>query len=84
MGLREDHLIQFFSVTLRLGEVSTEPFFKVLESIQLEELAPLREKLCADAVTNEQRQWVDRRAGCWAECEIIPSAIYSLDLLTRS
>ncbi len=40
-------------------------------------------KLWTDAVTNEQRQWVDRCAGCWAECEVIPSAIYSLDLLRR-
>jgi Fe-coproporphyrin III synthase len=27
------------------------------------------------------RQWVDDCPGCWAECEVIPSAIYSGDLL---
>ena len=31
----------------------------------------------------QQREWVDRCAGCWAECEVIPSAIYSLDILRR-
>jgi MoaA/NifB/PqqE/SkfB family radical SAM enzyme len=30
---------------------------------------------------NEQKEWVKRCVGCWAECEILPSAIYSLDLL---
>lgn len=29
----------------------------------------------------EQRKWVRACAGCWAECEVVPSAIYSLDLL---
>lgn len=29
----------------------------------------------------EQRAWVKKCAGCWAECEVLPSAIYSLDLL---
>jgi len=28
-----------------------------------------------------QRRWVDACPGCWAECEVIPSAIYSGDLL---
>jgi MoaA/NifB/PqqE/SkfB family radical SAM enzyme len=27
------------------------------------------------------RQWVDACPGCWAECEVIPSALYSGDLL---
>ena len=27
------------------------------------------------------RQWVDACPGCWAECEVMPSAIYSGDLL---
>ncbi len=27
-----------------------------------------------------QRAWVDRCPGCWAECEVIPSAIYSGDI----
>jgi MoaA/NifB/PqqE/SkfB family radical SAM enzyme len=29
------------------------------------------------------RSWVDACGGCWAECEVIPSAIYSGDLLFR-
>jgi MoaA/NifB/PqqE/SkfB family radical SAM enzyme len=32
-------------------------------------------------VTTEQRDWVRRCPGCWAECEVLPSAIYTLDLL---
>ena len=32
----------------------------------------------------EQRGWVKRCPGCWAECEVLPSAIYTLDLLTPS
>ncbi len=30
------------------------------------------------------RQWVDRCSGCWAECEVIPSALYSGDLLLHA
>src|SRR5438477_1734513 len=33
----------------------------------------------ADAA--EQRAWVRRCQGCWAECEVLPSALYSGDLL---
>jgi MoaA/NifB/PqqE/SkfB family radical SAM enzyme len=29
----------------------------------------------------ESRRWVDDCPGCWAECEVMPSAIYSADLL---
>ena len=29
----------------------------------------------------KQRDWVHACAGCWAECEVLPSAIYSGDLL---
>jgi MoaA/NifB/PqqE/SkfB family radical SAM enzyme len=31
----------------------------------------------------EARAWVDACPGCWAECEVMPSAIYSGDLLRR-
>ncbi|MBY0588359.1 radical SAM protein [bacterium] len=31
-----------------------------------------------------QRDWVRRCPGCWAECEVLPSAIYTLDLLKES
>lgn len=29
----------------------------------------------------EMRAWVDRCSGCWAECEVMPSALYGGDLL---
>lgn len=29
----------------------------------------------------EQREWVRRCPGCWAECEVLPSAVYTGDLL---
>ena len=31
--------------------------------------------------TVESRRWVDDCPGCWAECEVMPSAIYSADIL---
>lgn len=33
------------------------------------------------AQIQSQRDWVRKCPGCWAECEVLPSAIYSLDLL---
>lgn len=45
----------------------------------------LRQQTFADVWTSvqadAQRSWVRRCAGCWAECEILPSAIYTGDLL---
>jgi MoaA/NifB/PqqE/SkfB family radical SAM enzyme len=35
-------------------------------------------------VATEQRQWVKKCPGCWAECEVLPSAIYTFDLLSQS
>lgn len=32
----------------------------------------------------ESRDWVDRCSGCWAECEVMPSALYTGDLLVKS
>ena len=32
----------------------------------------------------EQRSWVHRCPGCWAECEVLPNATYTGDLLARS
>jgi MoaA/NifB/PqqE/SkfB family radical SAM enzyme len=29
----------------------------------------------------QQRQWVADCPGCWAECEVLPSALYTLDVL---
>jgi MoaA/NifB/PqqE/SkfB family radical SAM enzyme len=33
------------------------------------------------AAARAQRAWVRRCAGCWAECEVLPSATYTADLL---
>jgi len=38
-------------------------------------------ELWSAAPAAEQRAWVRRCAGCWAECEVLPSALYSGDLL---
>jgi MoaA/NifB/PqqE/SkfB family radical SAM enzyme len=32
----------------------------------------------------ESRRWVDACPGCWAECEVVPSAIYTGDLVART
>jgi MoaA/NifB/PqqE/SkfB family radical SAM enzyme len=32
------------------------------------------------ATIESQRAWVRRCPGCWAECEVLPSAIYTLDV----
>ncbi len=32
------------------------------------------------AAARSARRWVDRCPGCWAECEVIPSALYSGDI----
>lgn len=33
--------------------------------------------------TAEMRRWVRACKGCWAECEVVPSAVYSLDILRK-
>ncbi len=32
----------------------------------------------------KQRDWVRKCPGCWAECEVLPSAVYTGDLLRRA
>lgn len=32
----------------------------------------------------KQREWVKSCAGCWAECEVLPNAVYSGDLLKET
>src|SRR5262249_8712465 len=34
--------------------------------------------------TQESRTWVDACPGCWAECEVMPSALYTGDLVLAS
>lgn len=36
------------------------------------------------ASAQSQREWVGKCPGCWAECEVLPSALYSLDLIKLS
>lgn len=33
------------------------------------------------ATASAARRWVDACSGCWAECEVVPNAVYSGDLL---
>jgi MoaA/NifB/PqqE/SkfB family radical SAM enzyme len=42
------------------------------------------EEIAHHPKTREQRAWVDACEGCWAECEVMPSAIYSGDLVRRA
>lgn len=42
------------------------------------------EELWASANRLQQRDWVKKCPGCWAECEVLPNAIYSLDLLKKA
>lgn len=49
-----------------IGNLRDQSFADVWNSVQAE----------------SQRQWVRRCAGCWAECEVLPSALYTGDLLT--
>jgi MoaA/NifB/PqqE/SkfB family radical SAM enzyme len=51
--------------TRRVGNLATQPFAELWNS---DEAA-------------KQRSWVRKCPGCWAECEVLPSAIYSGDLL---
>lgn len=48
----------------------------------------LREQKFADLWENneiqKQRKWVNKCPGCWAECEVLPSAIYTGDLLRQT
>ena len=38
------------------------------------------EEVWHGTAAKSSREWVDGCSGCWAECEVIPSAIYSGDL----
>ena len=41
-------------------------------------------ELWHNAQAETQRDWVSKCPGCWAECEVLPSAIYTLDLLRET
>lgn len=60
------------------GDVPTCQFnSKVVGNLRRQSFA----EVWRSAKTTEQRQWVNRCPGCWAECEVLPSAIYTGDLL---
>jgi Fe-coproporphyrin III synthase len=42
------------------------------------------EDVWGGAPAKESRRWVDACPGCWAECEVMPSAIYTGDIALRS
>jgi hypothetical protein len=35
-------------------------------------------------LARSQREWVDACSGCWAECEVMPNAIYSGDIIKET
>jgi MoaA/NifB/PqqE/SkfB family radical SAM enzyme len=51
--------------TETIGNLLSEPFDVLWHKLQ----------------TIEARRWVDACSGCWAECEVVPNAVYSGDLL---
>jgi MoaA/NifB/PqqE/SkfB family radical SAM enzyme len=42
------------------------------------------EEVWHQPTTRAARAWVDACPGCWAECEVMPSALYSGDLFVRA
>lgn len=42
------------------------------------------EEVWQSASAEKQRDWVRKCAGCWAECEVLPSALYTADLLKEA
>lgn len=41
------------------------------------------ERVWRSAAAAESRRWVDACPGCWAECEVMPNAIFTGDILLR-
>lgn len=41
------------------------------------------DEIWLSAAARSNRAWVDRCTGCWAECEVVPSALYSGDFLVQ-
>jgi Fe-coproporphyrin III synthase len=39
------------------------------------------EEVWSSQLAQNQRKWVRDCVGCWAECEVVPNAIYTLDLI---
>lgn len=45
---------------------------------------PFTELWSGGGAIDEQRNWVRACAGCWAECEVLPNALYTGDLLEKT
>lgn len=62
------------------GRISTCQFnSKVVGDLRDESL----EKIWSGQKIQMQRKWVQNCPGCWAECEVLPNAVYSGDLLKK-
>jgi MoaA/NifB/PqqE/SkfB family radical SAM enzyme len=42
------------------------------------------EEVWHSAAATQQRDWVRKCPGCWAECEVLPNAVYTGDLLKKT
>lgn len=42
------------------------------------------QEIWASSNAEAQRKWVRACPGCWAECEVLPSALYTIDLLREA
>lgn len=51
--------------TKTIGNLKEKPFQEIWRSLK----------------ADSQREWVRACPGCWAECEVLPNAIYTLDLV---
>jgi MoaA/NifB/PqqE/SkfB family radical SAM enzyme len=62
----------------RVGNLATQPF----EALWSGTCTSTGNDATVDGTTiGAQRRWVRDCPGCWAECEVLPSALYSADLL---
>jgi MoaA/NifB/PqqE/SkfB family radical SAM enzyme len=60
------------------GDVPTCQFnSNIVGNLRLKSFA----EVWKSANAQSQREWVGKCPGCWAECEVLPNAIYSLDLI---
>jgi len=57
-------------------QFNTEPVGNLLEQSF--------EDVWHSAATRRARAWVDACSGCWAECEVMPNAVYSGDLVLHA
>jgi len=63
------------------GDVPTCQFNSgIVGNLRRQSFTEVWESAKADAA----RDWVRKCPGCWAECEVLPSAIYTLDLLKHN